>query len=324
MNVLGIETSCDETAASVVRNGRDVRSNVVSSSLNFHKKYGGIIPEIAFRRQLETIAEVTDNALKDAGVGLNKIDLISVTDEPGLLGSLLVGISFAKALAASRDIPLLGINHLYSHIFAGYLNKGPVIRFPFVALIVSGGHTSLYYILDFDRINLLGSTRDDACGEAFDKVARILGLGYPGGPVIEQTAKKASHRSIRFNCANSADHLDFSFSGIKTAVLYYTQKHKTAGNKKVIADICASFQETTLNALVDKSVNACRIKKCATLVVGGGVAANNRLREKMADTCSRNKIKVIFPEMRFCMDNAAMVAGLGYWLFKKRGMNAGR
>jgi N6-L-threonylcarbamoyladenine synthase len=322
MNVLGIETSCDETAASVVQNGRIVRSSIVSSSLNFHKKYGGIIPEIAFRRQLETIAEVADNALKDAGLGLNKIGLISFTNEPGLLGSLLVGISFAKALAASRDIPLLGVNHLYSHIFAGFLNN-KTIKFPFIALIVSGGHTSLYYINDFNRITLLGSTRDDACGEAFDKVAKILGLGYPGGPVIEKTAKSADPRSIRFNCSNDQNHLDFSFSGIKTAVLYYTQKHKILGNKKAIADICASFQEAALNALVDKSISACRLKRCATLVVGGGVAANNRLREKMADTCGQNKINVVFPEKEFCMDNAAMVAGLGYWLFKKGGMNAG-
>jgi len=324
MNVLGIETSCDETAASVVHNGKTVRSNIVSSSLNFHKKYGGIIPEIAFRRQLETIAEVTDNALKDAGIGLDKIGLISVTNEPGLLGSLLVGISFAKALAASRDIPLLGVNHLYSHIFAGHLNKGPAIRFPFTALIVSGGHTSLYYIRDFDRITLLGSTRDDACGEAFDKVAKILGLGYPGGPVIERTAKTGDPQAIRFNCSNTADTLDFSFSGIKTAVLYYTQKHKISGDKKKTADICASFQETALNALVDKSIHACRTKRCATLVIGGGVAANSRLREKMTDACGRYKIKTVFPEIRFCMDNAAMVAGLGYWLFKKGGMNAGR
>jgi len=323
MNVLGIETSCDETAASVVTDGGAVRSSVISSSLNFHKKYGGIIPEIAFRRQLETIAEVTDNALKDAGLGLNKIGLISVTNEPGLLGSLLVGISFAKALAASRDIPLLGVNHLYSHIFAGFLNKKNA-KFPFIALIVSGGHTSLYHIRDFDRITLLGSTRDDACGEAFDKVAKILGLGYPGGPVIEKTAKDAGRGTIRFNCSNTQNPMDFSFSGIKTAVLYYTQKHKISRNKKAIADICASFQKTCLNALVDKSINACRLKKCAALVVGGGVAANNRLREMMSEACSRNKIKIIFPEKEFCMDNAAMVAGLGYWLFKKGGANAQR
>lgn len=324
MNVLGIETSCDETAASVVRDGKTVLSNIVSSSLNFHKKYGGIIPEIAFRRQLETIAEVADNALSEAGVGLNEIGLISVTDGPGLLGSLLVGISFAKSLAASRDIPLLGVNHLYSHIFAGYLNKGPAIRFPFVALIVSGGHTSLYYIRDFNRITILGSTRDDACGEAFDKVAKILGLGYPGGPVIEQTARAADPGTIKFNCSNTGDTLDFSFSGIKTAVLYYTQKNKTGRGKKAVADICASFQEACLNALVDKSIRACRIKKCAALVVGGGVSANTRLRKMMTDACGRGGIKVIFPEVRFCMDNAAMVAGLGYWLHKKGGIHARR
>jgi N6-L-threonylcarbamoyladenine synthase len=319
MIVLGIESSCDETAAAIVKDGRAVLSSAVSSSLNFHKKYGGIVPEIAFRKQMETITQVVDCALKDGGVGLKDVDLISVTDGPGLLGSLLVGVSFAKALSYSRNIPLLGINHLYSHIYAGFLNSGPA-KFPFVSLVVSGGHTTLYYVRSLNKISLLGSTQDDACGEAFDKVAKILNLGYPGGPVIEKLARKGDPRKIKFACSNTRKPLDFSFSGIKTAVLYYAQKNfkssRVAEQRSQVADICASFQECALNTLVDKSLLACSIKKAGTLVVGGGVAANLTLREKLSKSASGKKIKVIFPTKEFCMDNAAMVAGLGCWLYK--------
>jgi len=312
MNVLGIETSCDETAAAVIQDGRTVRSSVVSSSLNFHKKYGGIVPEIAFRKQLETITGVVDCALKDAGTTLKNIDLISVTDGPGLLGSLLVGISFAKSISFSRNTPLIGINHLYGHIYAGFLNSR-IADFPFVALVVSGGHTSLYYARGWDKISLLGSTQDDACGEAFDKVAKILGLGYPGGPVIEKLSRSGDPKKIIFACSNTQRPLDFSFSGIKTAVLYYVRKNP---KKKNVADICASFQESALNTLVEKSLLAAKTKNVSTLVVGGGVAANSALREKLISRAAGEKLKVIFPQKEFCMDNAAMVAGLGYWLYK--------
>ncbi|MCX5708185.1 MAG: tRNA (adenosine(37)-N6)-threonylcarbamoyltransferase complex transferase subunit TsaD [Candidatus Omnitrophica bacterium] len=319
MIVLGIETSCDETAAAIVKDAKTVCSNVVSSSLLFHKKYGGIVPEIAFRKQMETITQVVDCALKDAGIGLEDIDLISVTDGPGLLGSLLVGVSFAKALSYSRNIPLVGVNHLYSHIYAGFLNIGPG-NFPFVSLVVSGGHTSLYYVRSLNKISLLGSTQDDACGEAFDKVAKILNLGYPGGPVIEKFAHKGDPRKIKFACSNTRGPLDFSFSGIKTAVLYYVQKNfkspRVTGYKPQVADICASFQECAINTLVEKSMLACSAKKVRTLVVGGGVAANLTLREKLNKSAAGKKIKVIFPTKEFCMDNAAMVAGLGCWLYK--------
>jgi N6-L-threonylcarbamoyladenine synthase len=315
MIVLGIETSCDETAAAIVKDGKTVCSNVVSSSLNFHKKYGGIVPEIAFRKQMETITQVVDCSLKEAGVGLKNIDLISVTDGPGLLGSLLVGVSFAKALSYGRNIPLIGVNHLYSHIYAGFLNIG-LGKFPFVSLVVSGGHTSLYYVRSLNKICLLGSTQDDACGEAFDKVARILNLGYPGGPAIERIARQGDPRRIKFACSNTREPLDFSFSGIKTAVLYYTRSQSHKVTRSQVNDICASFQECALNTLVDKSMLACSAKKVRTLVVGGGVAANLTLREKMNKSAAKKKIKVIFPTKEFCMDNAAMVAGLGCWLFK--------
>jgi len=329
MYVLGIETSCDETAASIVKDGRKILSCEVSSSLNFHKKYGGVVPEIASRMQLETVTCVVDSAIKEAGVRLKDINLVSVTSGPGLLGSLLVGISFAKAISFSLGIPLLGVNHIYSHIYANFLN-GTAPNLPFVALVVSGGHTSLFYVKDFDRIKLIGATLDDACGEAFDKVAKILGLGYPGGPFIEQMAKKGNPKKIRFKCSDTKNPLDFSFSGIKTAVLYYVQRiaysvqrNSTIHNTQYtihntdIADIAASFQETVINALIKKSILACNMKKVNRLVIGGGVASNNKLREKFYQAAKEKGISVYFPSKELCMDNAAMVAGLGYQLVKK-------
>jgi N6-L-threonylcarbamoyladenine synthase len=327
MFVLGIETSCDETAAAVVKDGREIFSNIVSSSLRFHKKYWGIVPEIAFRKQLETITQVVDCALKEASVSLEDIKLVAVTDGPGLLGSLLVGISFAKAISLARGIPFLGVNHLYSHIYASCLNRN-ILGLPFVALIVSGGHTSLYYVKDFFEIALLGSTQDDACGEAFDKVAKILKLDYPGGPIIEKLARNGNSKRIRFGCSNTKNPLDFSFSGVKTAVLYYVQKNLKVSSaaqysmqnrqyNKLVWDICASFQEVVLNTLIDKSLLACKIKKTKNLVIGGGVAANKRLREKFTQKAKERNLNIFFPAKEYCMDNAAMVAGLGYRLFKK-------
>jgi len=325
MYVLGIETSCDETSAAVVEDGRSVLSNVVTSSLAIHKKYGGVIPEIAFRKQLETIAQVTDCAIKEAGIRLKDIKLVSVTSGPGLLGSLLVGISFAKGLSLSLKVPLLGVDHIYSHIYANFLNCSGV-KMPFVALVISGGHTSLFNIKDFARIKVLGSTQDDACGEAFDKVARILQLGYPGGPLIERLSKKGNPRSIRFSCSNTEKPLNFSFSGIKTAVLYYVKKNcdlqkKRASNAEFeassTADIAASFQEAVIDTLIKKSLLACKFKKVKRLVVGGGVAANNKLRGIFHQETAKAGIKCYFPPIALCMDNAAMVAGLGYQLFKR-------
>jgi N6-L-threonylcarbamoyladenine synthase len=311
---LGIETSCDETSAAVVKDGSKVLSNEVVSSLKFHKKYGGVIPEIASRLQLETITEVTQNALEEARIKLKNIDLISVTSGPGLLGSLLVGISFAKALSFSLNIPLLGVNHVHSHLYANFLDRKN-IRLPFVALVVSGGHTSLFYLRDFDNIELLGSTYDDACGEAFDKVAKILNLGYPGGPLIEKLALKGDPKSIKFNCFGPKNSLDFSFSGIKTAVLYYVNNKKLSTSKK--QDICASFQEAVVSTLIKKSLLACKSKKVNRLLLGGGVVANGYLRGKFTQATLDYNLKCYFPAKEFCMDNAAMVAGLGFQLFRK-------
>jgi len=314
MIVLGIETSCDETSAAIVIDGKKILSNITASSLEFHKKYGGVIPEIASRMQLETIAKITNDALKSAKVKLKDINLISVTSGPGLLGSLVVGISFAKSLSLSLGVPLLGLNHVHSHFYASYLDNKK-IRLPFVALVVSGGHTSLYYIQDFDKIEVLGQTQDDACGEAFDKVAKILGLGYPGGPIIEKLAQTGDKTKVRFNCSGTKNEMDFSFSGIKTAVLYYVKNKQLSVKQK--QDLCASFQETVIDTLVKKATAACKLKKTNRLVIGGGVVANNRLREKFSEAASLHNLNCYFPKKILCMDNAAMVAGLGYQLFKK-------
>jgi len=320
MNVLGIETSCDETAVAVVKDGREILSSRVSSSLHLHRKYGGVIPEIASRRQLETITAVAECALQGAGVSLKDIGLCSVTEGPGLPGSLLVGLSFARALSLARQIPCLGANHIHSHIYANFLTpQGRRIKFPFVALVVSGGHTSLFWVKDFCRPQEIGRTQDDACGEAFDKVAKILGLGYPGGPAIEKAALRGNPRKIKFNCCGTKHPLDFSFSGIKTAVLYYLRSHPPSIiHHPSSADIAASFQESVLNALVNKSLLACRIKKARQLLLGGGVAANCRLREKFAYGAAAQGVECLFPPVGLCTDNAAMVAGLGYVLHKRK------
>ncbi|MFA5356431.1 MAG: tRNA (adenosine(37)-N6)-threonylcarbamoyltransferase complex transferase subunit TsaD [Candidatus Omnitrophota bacterium] len=315
MFVLGIESSCDETAASVVKDGKYVLSSIVSSSLKEHKKYGGVVPEIASRMHLESISRVAGSAVKEAGIKMKDLGLVSVTAGPGLAGSLLVGISFAKSLSLGLGVPLLGVDHLAGHIYANFLGPSP-LRAPFVALIVSGGHTTLFYVRDLDRIDILGKTSDDACGEAFDKVAKILGLGYPGGPVIERAARSGDAGKFSFRCSNTHNPLDFSFSGIKTAVLYAVKKHPHKG-KRFIRDISASFQEAAVDTLVNKSLYACRLKKARRLVIGGGVAANSRLREKMRVECEKRGVELFFPSLSFCLDNAAMVAGLGYSLFKK-------
>jgi N6-L-threonylcarbamoyladenine synthase len=252
--------------------------------------------------------------LRDAKLTLGKINLISVTAGPGLLGSLLTGISFAKAVALAKSIPLVGVDHVHSHFYANFLNaKG--VKLPFVALVVSGGHTSLFFVRDFDKIEVLGETQDDACGEAFDKVAKILKLGYPGGPYIEKMAKLGDAKKYPFRCSGTKEALNFSFSGIKTAVLYLVKdKRLNATQKK---DICASFQETVLESLVQKSLLACDQMKTKRLVIGGGVVANTRLREKFNAAASRQEVVCYFPPKELCMDNAAMVAGFGFQLYKK-------
>lgn len=329
MLVLGIETSCDETAVSVVGNGEKIYSSVVSSSINFHKRYKGIVPEIASRLHIETISAVLSDALAQAGLGLKRIGLIAVTSKPGLPGSLLVGLCFARALSFAKGIPLLPVDHLKAHLYAAFFSR-PRPRFPFIGLVVSGGHTSLFYVKKFSQIKLLGSTQDDACGEAFDKVSSMLGLGYPGGPAIEEMAKNGEAKAFSFNCSNTQEPLNFSFSGIKTALLYKTREEKIGAKKNrgakirqkiKVSNLCASFQEAVINALVKKSLLACRLKKTPRLVIGGGVAANNRLRERFFSEARLNGIDIYFSRKEFCTDNAAMVAGMGYNLYKNSHKN---
>lgn len=317
--MLGIETSCDETCASVVTDSSKVLSNVVASSLSYHVPYGGIIPEIASRAHLESICSVVDAALKKSKIKQKDLDLIAVTQGPGLIGSLLVGISFARALSLGWKLPLLGISHLKAHLYAAFIEHQ--ITFPFVGLVVSGGHTSLYKVNSISHEQILGSTRDDAAGEAFDKVAKILGLGYPGGPVIEKLARRGNGKAFGFRC-DCGEGLDFSFSGIKTAVLYKVKEFKKIYGKlsdDTIADLCASFQEAVVSDLVEKSIRATQKAKAKILVVGGGVAFNGYLRDRLTNDASKHKIKVYIAPRDYCLDNAAMVASLGCRLFKTKG-----
>lgn len=320
MLVLGIETSCDETSAAIVENGKRILSNIVLSSLRLHKPYGGVVPEIACRHHAELIDSVIKEAFKKGGCGIKDVGLIAVCDRPGLIGALLVGISAAKGIALAENIPMLGINHLQAHLYAP-LMAGGGIRFPFIGLVVSGGHTNLMLVGDFDKYQDLGRTTDDAVGEAFDKVAKILNLSYPGGPVIEKLARQGDPEKIKFpKTLLKPDSLDFSFSGIKTAVLNYAQSCPSlrgalsSARNDEIFDICASFQESVVDVIVEKSTRACKQKNLNTLVVGGGVSLNFRLREKLTNECNKFKISTYFPSRALCMDNAAMVAGLGYRL----------
>ncbi|VAX35523.1 N(6)-L-threonylcarbamoyladenine synthase [hydrothermal vent metagenome] len=318
MKIFGIETSCDETSVAVVENGKKVLSNVIVSSLNEHKKYGGIIPEIASRRQLESIQLVAGKALEGANLKLKDIDAIAVTQKPGLIGSLLVGISFARALKFAIARPLLEVNHIQAHLYANFLvqkNEHNKIlpHLPVIGLVVSGGHTSLYYIKTFQDFKLIGATRDDAAGEAFDKVARILNLGYPGGPVIDKLSQQSQEPAIPFKCADMPNTFDFSFSGIKTAVLYhYRDNHKKKNFSQKA--VCHGFQKSVVSVLVKKSLAACYKFKTPTIVVGGGVAANSALRKVLVEEAGKENIKVYFPPLSLCLDNAAMIAGLGYHL----------
>lgn len=316
MLVLGIETSCDETAVSLVENGRKILSNEVASSLHLHKKYGGVVPEIATRHHVELINYVLARALDKAKVKLGDIDLISVVYGPGLVGALLIGVSLAKVLSLSLNVPLVGINHLQAHLYAAMMQSR--LRFPFVGLIVSGGHTTLFYVKDFLKWKILGSTLDDAAGEAFDKAAKILNLGYPGGPIIEKKAEGGCRDRIKFPRAYlGRESLDFSFSGLKTALLYYVKDKTIKKTGREIADIAASFQEAAVDMLREKALRACLFKRVKNFVVGGGVIMNRRLREALDETLMSRGIAVHFPQSSLCQDNAAMVAGLGYQLYRR-------
>jgi N6-L-threonylcarbamoyladenine synthase len=310
MNVLGIESSCDETAAAVLADGRRILSNVVASQDAVHAPYGGVVPELASRRHLEVIVPVVERALRDAGVKLSDLDGIAVTHGPGLVGSLLVGCSLAKALAYAQGLPLVGVNHLEGHIFAAFLEEPPP-DYPFLALVVSGGHTALYAVPEPLRYLLVGQTRDDAAGEAFDKVAKLLGLGYPGGPVIERTAERGDPARIEFPLAQMTDQApDFSFSGIKTAVSLYV-KRRAPLSAEAVAHVAASFQAAVVKMLVRKTVKAAIQHGIKRIVLTGGVAANGALRAALAAIALERGFTLHVPGRRLCTDNAAMIAAAG-------------
>ncbi len=311
MIVLGIETSCDETAAAVLEGGRKVLSSIVASQDDVHAPYGGVVPELASRRHLEVVGPVVRRALDTARVALGDIEGIAVTQGPGLVGSLLIGCSVAKALAYARALPLVGVNHLEGHIYAAFLEAQPP-GFPFLALVVSGGHTALYLARERGRYERIGQTRDDAAGEAFDKVAKLLGLGYPGGPVIERVGATGDARAIAFPTAQMSDGApDFSFSGIKTAVSLHVRRAGPLDPAQV-ADIAASFQATVVKMLVRKTVRAARRLAVDRIVLTGGVAANGPLRESLGRECAERGWELFIPSKRLCTDNAAMIAAAGH------------
>jgi len=335
--ILGIETSCDETACAVVTDGKDVLSSVVSSQIELHARFGGVVPEIASRAHIEAVNTVIDKALSESGIDRGDIAAVAVTNEPGLIGSLLVGLMAAKTIAWIWDVPLIAVNHIYAHAYAAALDADP-IEYPAVALICSGGHTALYCCESPTELELMGSTIDDAAGEAFDKVAAILGLGYPGGPAIDAAARGADPKAVEFpRTLLRGESLDFSFSGLKTAVLYYVngvpgEIRRTSRRSKFlqadrprgienfsssqIADIAASFQAAVVDVLRIKLARAARKIGPRTLVLGGGVAANSALRAAAGRLAEQLHCGLRLPEMRFCLDNAAMIAGLGYNYFR--------
>lgn len=306
--ILGIETSCDETAAAVVVDGRDVLSSVVSSQVDLHSRYGGVVPEIASRAHVDLLTPVIAQAMVEAGVDANAIEAVAATVGPGLVGSLLVGVSAAKALALVWDVPFIGVNHLEAHLYASMLEE-PDLELPVVVLLVSGGHTQLIDMQDHGRYRLLGGTIDDAAGEAFDKVARFLGLGYPGGPAIDRIAREGDAGAVRFPRAMLEDGFDFSFSGIKTSVVNHVRKHPDVAT----ADVCASFQEAVVDVLVTKARRAAAATGARAICLGGGVAANSRLRTALLDACDEDGIGAFLPSLAMCTDNAAMVAAAGWF-----------
>lgn len=313
--ILAIESSCDETAAAVVKNGRDVLSNIISSQIDLHTLYGGVVPEIASRKHTEQINQVVEEALKTAKVSLSDIDAIAVTYGPGLVGALLVGVSFAKALSFASKIPLVGVHHIEGHISANYI-ENKELEPPFVCLVVSGGHSHLVRVQDYGKYEILGRTRDDAAGEAFDKVARAIGLGYPGGPKIDKVSYEGNPEAIKFPKAKvEGSSYDFSFSGLKSAVLNYLNSCEMKGEPIVQADVAASFQKAVVDVLVEHSVQAIREFNVKKFAIAGGVASNSHLRKALEEACAKEGVAFYRPSPILCTDNAAMIGAAGYYEF---------
>ncbi len=309
--ILGIESSCDETAAAVVRDGREVLSNVISSQIDIHKKFGGVVPEVASRKHLEIINSVIDDALKEANVTFDDIDAIGVTYAPGLVGALLIGVSTAKALAFALNKPLIGVHHIRGHICANFIEHKD-LKPPFVCLVASGGHSHIVLVEDYTKFKILGQTRDDAAGEAFDKVARVLGLGYPGGPKIDKAAKDGDENAIFFKRVSfGKDSYDFSFSGIKTGVINYLHNLEQKGETYNTNDVAASFQKSVVDVLTDNLIKAAKDYGINKVALAGGVASNSKLREELDK--KRGDIEVFYPSPIYCTDNAAMIACSAYY-----------
>ena len=315
INILGIETSCDETSAAIVQNGRIVLSNIISSQIDTHKNFGGVIPEIAARMHLEVISQVIDQALEQANINKKDINAIAVTNGPGLVGALLVGVSYAKTLAYVLNKPLISVNHIAGHISANYLEND--FKPPFICCVVSGGHTNLIYVRDYNLFEVLGQTRDDAAGEVYDKIARVLGLSYPGGPKIDNLAKSGDLSAIKFPQALlEENNFDFSFSGLKSSVINFIYKNKEViNNDQTKKNIAASFQFAVTQVILKKTLMACKLKSCKKIALAGGVAANSYLRKIFFNACQENNIIFNMPKNIFCTDNAAMIASNGYFKF---------
>lgn len=315
--ILAIESSCDETAASVVKNGREVLSNVISSQIALHTLYGGVVPEIASRKHIEKINQVIESALAEADVTLEEITAIAVTYGPGLVGALLVGVAEAKALAYAAKKPLVGVHHIEGHVSANFI-ENPDLEPPFVCLIVSGGHTHLVIVKDYGEFEIIGHTRDDAAGEAFDKVARAVGLGYPGGPKVDKAAREGNPHAIEFPRAKVGDNpYDFSFSGLKSAVLNYINHAKMTGEEICVPDLAASFQNAVVESLVSRAIMAAKEYGYDKLVIAGGVASNSALREGMKAACEKEGIRFYHPSPIYCTDNAAMIGAAAYYEYQK-------
>lgn len=315
--ILAIESSCDETSAAVVENGRVVLSNIIASQIDTHKKFGGVVPEVASRMHIEVVDSVVKEALEEAKVTLDDIDAIGVTYGPGLVGALLVGLQYAKGLALGANKPLIGVNHIEGHISANYIQHHD-LKPPFVSLVVSGGHTFIVNVKDYGKYEVMGQTRDDAAGEAYDKVARALGLGYPGGPKIDKLAKEGNEDAIEFPRAKFHEEtLDFSFSGLKSAVLNYLNKAKMQNIEVNKADVAASFQKAVINVLRDNVFLTCEREKVDKIAIAGGVAANSALRKALIEEGDKRGIKILFPELILCTDNAAMIGSAAYFQFLK-------
>lgn len=316
IRILAIESSCDETAAAVVQNGREVLSNIISSQIELHKLYGGVVPEIASRKHIEKINQVIEEALKEADVTLDDIDAIGVTYGPGLVGALLVGVAEAKAIAYAKKLPLIGVHHIEGHISANYIEH-PELEPPFLSLVVSGGHTHLVRVKDYGTYEILGRTRDDAAGEAYDKVARAIGLGYPGGPKIDRLAKQGNPDAIKFPRAHiEGAEYDFSFSGLKSAVLNYLNGCQMKGQTFHPADVAASFQKAVVDVLVEHSMKAAEACGAKEFAIAGGVASNSALREEMKKACEKRHIRFYYPSPIFCTDNAAMIGAAAYYEYQ--------